>query len=61
MKNEEIIIKISKDVNVSDAVCKALDVDRQTYQITNFSKKQENSIQDGKLFLSITEFRGVAG
>ena len=61
MEQKKLIIKIAKDIDISDAVSKALYSDKQNYKTVRASKKQENSIQEGKLSSSIGEFRGVAG
>ena len=62
MKDQKIIIKLTKGIDISEAVSNALNPnDKKQHKTIKVSKKQENGIQEGKLVSSIGEFRGIAG
>ena len=62
MKQKKLIIKITKDINISDAVSKALNPNnKKNHKTIKASKKQEYGIQEGKLASSIGEFRSITG
>jgi hypothetical protein len=62
MKEKKIIITLTKDIDISEAVSKALNPnDKKQHKTLQFSKKQENGILEGKLVSVIGEFRSIAG
>ncbi len=62
MEKKEIIIKLRKDIDIAEAVSKALNLDnKNTHKTIKASKKEEDGIQEGKLSGAIGEFRGLAG
>ncbi len=62
MEKKKIIIKLRQNVDISEAVSKALNLDNQkTHKTIKASRTQENAIEEGKLSSSIGEFRSISG